>query len=300
MKKTLILFVIIITVTVVVTYQYPYKSINPGELSQGHQNLNNKCLSCHRPFQGISNNKCISCHKLTEIGFDKLLPVDAVSNTKKVLFHESFTNQDCIACHTDHKGIDPKLSLSKFEHSLLQKPVLNNCVSCHKTPENELHKQLSTDCKSCHTTTDWKASKTFNHELISTETKNNCTSCHTSPQDSFHQSAQTNCNECHTTNKWLPSTFNHSSFFKLDRDHSPNKCNTCHVDNNFKTYSCYGCHEHSQANIRGEHLEEGIKNFQNCVLCHKSGDEHDIRKYNNATNKNYDSKKRKPKKHDDD
>lgn len=296
MKKTLLLLVIIVTVAV--TYLYPHKLINPGELSQGHQNLNNKCLSCHQAFSGISNDKCISCHKLNEIGKDTL---STVLNKKKVLFHKSFINQDCIACHTDHKGVDPKLSLSKFEHSFITKPVLNNCVSCHKSPNNKLHKQLSTDCKSCHNTNNWKDFNTFNHELIVGLNKNNCIACHQSPKDAFHQSVKTNCNECHTTNKWLPSTFNHSSFFVLDKDHSPNKCSTCHVNNDFKTYTCYGCHKHSEANIRLEHLEEGIRNFQDCVLCHKSANEHDIRmpnfNKNNSQNREY---RKSDNNHDDD
>lgn len=41
-------------------------------------------------------------------------------------------------------------------------------------------------------------------------------------------------------------------------------------------YTCYGCHQHTPANIRGEHIEEGIRNFANCVDCHRSADEEDI------------------------
>jgi len=161
MKKAIILAVIIGSIAI--TYLYPHIMINPGEMTKGHQNLNNKCLSCHEPFKGISNDKCISCHKLAEIGKDTLFSIDTISNKIKIQFHESLTNQDCIACHSDHKGINPNLSLNKFEHSLLTNSVKNNCLSCHKTPDNELHKQLSTDCKSCHTTSDWKAYTTFNH-----------------------------------------------------------------------------------------------------------------------------------------
>ena len=29
--------------------------------------------------------------------------------------------------------------------------------------------------------------------------------------------------------------------------------------------------------IRREHIEEGIRDFDNCVECHRSADEHDIR-----------------------
>jgi hypothetical protein len=44
------------------------------------------------------------------------------------------------------------------------------------------------------------------------------------------------------------------------------------VANDYKKYTCYGCHEHTPANIRREHVEEGIRNFDNCVECHRSGD----------------------------
>ena len=35
-------------------------------------------------------------------------------------------------------------------------------------------------------------------------------------------------------------------------------------------YTCYGCHEHTEANIRAKHVHEGIANFTNCVSCHRS------------------------------
>lgn len=34
-------------------------------------------------------------------------------------------------------------------------------------------------------------------------------------------------------------------------------------------YTCYGCHERTAANIRREHIEEGIRKFANCVECHR-------------------------------
>jgi hypothetical protein len=33
----------------------------------------------------------------------------------------------------------------------------------------------------------------------------------------------------------------------------------------------------ADANIRGEHIEEGIRDFYNCVKCHRSANEFDIR-----------------------
>ncbi|MBK8662202.1 MAG: hypothetical protein IPN18_10510 [Ignavibacteriales bacterium] len=58
------------------------------------------------------------------------------------------------------------------------------------------------------------------------------------------------------------------SFF--DKDH-PSTCSNCHEPgNNFKTYTCYDCHEHTQTKISREHLKEGISDFSNCVKCHRS------------------------------
>ena len=94
--------------------------------------------------------------------------------------------------------------------------------------------------------------------------------------DTFHHFFIYNCYKFHTTSKWKPSTFDHSNYFVLDKDHNA-ECTTCHANNNFKAYTCYGCHEHSESKIRAEHLEEGINNFSDCASCHKSGDEHDIR-----------------------
>ena len=58
----------------------------------------------------------------------------------------------------------------------------------------------------------------------------------------------------------------------LDRDHNTT-CVTCHTGNDYKRYTCYGCHEHTPAKVRAEHEEEGIRDFENCVECHRSADE---------------------------
>jgi hypothetical protein len=112
--------------------------------------------------------------------------------------------------------------------------------------------------------------------MISAALQANCYSCHQKPADNFHQTLTDQCSKCHDTQKWSPSTFDHSAYFTLDRDHNA-KCIVCHTTNNYKEYTCYGCHEHSEGKIRGEHEEEGIYNFSNCSSCHRSGNKHDIR-----------------------
>ena len=279
MKKLIVSGIVI--ACIVLMNQFPHTMLNPGDLVEAHQNINNKCLACHDPFSGISNDKCISCHKLSSIGIDTLLVNASNLLNEKVLFHQYLSNQKCSACHTDHKGEKPKMSLSSFNHEMLPAIVISKCNSCHGQPSNQLHKQVTTNCKNCHNTEGWKSSVTFNHDMIIGVDKNNCASCHKKPNDTFHQQVKENCDRCHSTNQWKPSTFDHSVHFQLDENHNA-KCNSCHTNNNFSAYTCYGCHEHSESNIREEHDENGIYNYNNCVMCHKSGNEHDIRMKENS------------------
>ena len=71
--------------------------------------------------------------------------------------------------------------------------------------------------------------------------------------------------------------------FTLDQNHNTT-CNTCHSNNNYSSFTCYGCHEHSERKIIAEHNEEGIYNISNFASCHKSGNEHDIK--SNSLNEN--------------
>jgi hypothetical protein len=112
----------------------------------------------------------------------------------------------------------------------------------------------------------------FSHELVVSSTREQCEGCHANPVDSLHRQIKGNCKQCHTIEGWKPATFDHDEFFRFDRHHEAD-CETCHVGNDYGNYTCYGCHEHSRSNIREEHFEEGIFNYENCVECHRSGDE---------------------------
>jgi hypothetical protein len=55
-------------------------------------------------------------------------------------------------------------------------------------------------------------------------------------------------------------------------------------------------HEHNPEKIRREHIEEGIRDFRNCVECHRNANKHDIRGQSQEGGKDHERKK----KHDDD
>jgi hypothetical protein len=256
-------------------YRLPQVMINPGQLIEGHQKIKEKCLTCHVPYKGIGNDKCISCHKLSEIGKESMYQTLKNNRTGKILFHKGLANQKCSGCHTDHKGRYPEASVNSFNHEMLGTANRNNCNNCHGKPLNDLHKPLSSACHSCHKTAGWKTDLSFDHEMIHGADKRNCAGCHKKPDNDYHQFIKSNCGKCHNLNKWKPSSFDHSTYFRLDSDHQTT-CKTCHQNNNFNTFTCYGCHEHSERNIKAEHNEEGIYGFNDCAGCHKSGDKYGI------------------------
>ena len=188
---------------------------------------------------------------------------------------------DCFACHQPFAGA-----------------ASSRCVSCHRPEQigrltttgrpivkplaaTPFHQKLvSQDCVACHSdhagVKRFRQQGRFDHALLDKDARAQCQSCHKPPADTLHRKVSGNCSQCHSQDRWVPATFDHDKWFTLDRDHDT-RCVTCHVRNDYSRYTCYGCHEHSLASIRREHIEEGIDKFDDCVECHRSGDEHDIR-----------------------
>ena len=227
MSKRLILFIItaIVVVLVFLVFTQPQLMISPGKVIDAHREFAEDCFKCHTPMLGSTAQKCIACHTVAEIGIKTTKGRDITRDAKDAAFHQELVVAECVACHSDHKGV------MKFR------------------PANQ-----------------------FSHALLPPATQRQCDHCHDNPGDSLHKKIKGNCGECHTQDAWQPATFEHEKYFRFDRDHDTD-CDTCHVDNNYARYTCYGCHEHSRSNVREEHLEEGIKDFKNCVECHRSADE---------------------------
>jgi hypothetical protein len=110
------------------------------------------------------------------------------------------------------------------------------------------------ECSQCHGDKAWKPAH-FDHKLLAPAVLDRCESCHNAPNDRTHRQTQGGCKSCHKTDAWKPATFDHDKYFVLDRDHQTS-CETCHKNNDYSRYTCYGCHEHSEAKVRAEHLEE--------------------------------------------
>jgi len=164
-------------------------------------------------------------------------------------------------------------------HAAFRRPPASSCSAsnCHepgkvgkKAAITDLHKKLEgQDCLSCHTEHKGATGKitiAFDHrELLKTQ---GCADCHKGPKDELHISAGRNCRSCHTTKAWKPSTYDHIKFFPLEKEHKV-ACNKCHDTSSYKNYTCMNCHAHATRGIIEEHREEGVRNYGDCLRCHR-------------------------------
>ncbi len=227
MKNKIVILIVLanLAALVLLTIFTPHLMIVPGKPIDAHAELATDCFACHTPFLGSTPEKCIQCHKVAEIGIKTTKGLSIAKEKKNVAFHQKLTEEDCVACHSDHKGVKAFRPIGRFSHQLLEPALEKQCDGCHDKPVDTLHLEI-----------------------------------------------MGNCGQCHTQERWIPATFDHEQYFRFDKHHTTD-CKTCHVDNDYASYTCYGCHEHSRSKIREEHVEEGIYDYEKCVDCHRSGDE---------------------------
>jgi hypothetical protein len=271
-------------------------SLNAHQLTAPRQPFT--CADCHQEdVAAFSLDTCNSCHRQTDLGFMTAHTLsfgsacldchDGVDRFGKNFEHNAFSFKitgkhigvACVQCHINARG------LSDF-------PVtLQDCHSCHFNDDPH-EGRFGADCSQCHTADGWTPA-TFDHNLSAFKlegkhaevaceschvnqqfkgTPTDCYSCH--QQDDEHNGQNgMDCAVCHATSAWTPAEFNGQHTFPLNHGDGAT-CATCHPAG-FTTYTCYGCHEHNEGEVRSEHLEEGIGDFQNCMECHPDGEEHE-------------------------
>lgn len=243
---------LIVLLLVMLGIQYAGYFYSPGDLVKGHIKL--ECQNCHTPFKRVSPETCSTekCHPQISIG----------KTTTIVDLHKKTSSKNCLTCHTDHVGVNGKATKS-FDHDIL--PSFSKCVECHKAEGDRVHKdRYSDDCASCHTTKSWKKISFF-HEKAKWQ---KCIECHRIPKDEMHTNDDTKCLECHNTKAWKPSSYNHDKYFLIDKDHKV-ACSKCHDAGTYNLYTCLNCHEHATRKIIREHQKEGMRNFGDCLWCHR-------------------------------
>ena len=243
------------------------------------------CSDCHteldQSFMGqhtaTFGAECLPCHDGVDrygAGFDhSQVPFTLVGKHAEV---------PCAECHVQASTVD----------ALQQTPQA--CYSCH-AKDDEHKGDFGQDCGQCHSADDW-ANATFDHSKskfpltgahadvdcdkchVNGEFKGtaaDCVSCHEEP--GFHANAfgaqSTQCAVCHTTTAWTPAEFP-LAHDAIPIDHGAEEqmpsCKTCHPTD-VNTYSCYGCHEHSESRVQGEHEGLPAAELADCIRCHPGG-----------------------------
>ena len=203
----------------------------------------------------------------------------------------------CRECHTERNWKEIPFDHDKTRYPLLGKHRPAKCESCHRDYQADFvatHvRDWGATCRGCHEGTDRFTA--FRHDttdfrLVGAHVRTQCAACHTGTrtfaafakapntcagchreEDAHRGRFGTDCGACHNPSRWDDAEFDHT--FPLNHGGETSiACATCHTEMpSFRTYTCYGCHEHAPAIIREEHLDEGIRDFRNCFECHRTG-----------------------------
>jgi len=268
------------------------KLFMPGDVIQGHEELESDCKNCHVRLRDTTQTKlCLDCHEST-----------AIDISKKRGFHgkNKKARSDCNVCHTEHKGRDANiiwLDKDSFDHKLTNfvlhgKHLQSGCSDCHKSGEkyreaklacvschkdDDIHNnKLGNKCQKCHSPKAWLEEK-FDHEktkfrLRGAHTKVSCASCHIenkfkntpkkcvschAVKDVHQNRFGSSCGECHKTSQWSKTSFDHNrdTSFVLKGKHRLPKCKICHVDR------------------KSKRIDKNRKP-RNCYSCHRLDDVH--------------------------
>ncbi len=128
-------------IAVVLVFVYPHLMVSPGPVVAGHAEIASDCFACHAPFRGASSDRCVACHAVSGIGLRTTKGQTLPPKAAKAAFHQNLSEQNCMACHSDHAS--PKLTQrhrKTFSHAMLRTAVQDQCQSCHRSPADKLHK----------------------------------------------------------------------------------------------------------------------------------------------------------------
>jgi len=186
---------------------------------------------------------CADCHPKDLMSFDQAICADCHAGIDAGFMkqHEATYGKDCLPCH-DGSG-RPTVDHSKFPFKLTGKHAKVACDKCHPSARSlQDFQKAPQDCYSCHA------------------------------KDDEHQgSFGPRCEQCHTTENWTDATFDHA-VFPVDHGSDEHKatCETCHPAD-VKSYTCYGCHAHSEGNVRDQHEGQSLAELADCIRCHPGG-----------------------------
>ena len=250
--------VVLVVVVVALTLVLGPTLFSPGSLNAqaktaplggvaSHAKLGNRCGACHTaPWSSQTMaDKCMACHK------DISAEISGKTGLHGALL--STVKPTCGGCHPDHRGANATLTELTGSFSA----GMHNSFAFKLTG-----KHATIPCSACHANA--KSLQDFQ------KTPQDCNSCH-GKSDPHKGSFGTQCGSCHNTSGWGGASFNHDIFpVNHGTDKQASTCQTCHPSGT-TTYTCFGCHEHTQSNVVGQHEGKSLSQLTNCIQCHKGG-----------------------------
>lgn len=195
---------------------------------------------------------CADCHAADTFAFDDALCESCHREYQPAFVdeHVAVWGADCRSCHDGTAATGSAFDHARTAFALTGAHVRVECRACHQDAATaRAVAQPPTECVGCHR-----------------------------DDDTHRGSMGEDCAACHGTSTWEDAQFDHT-FPLTHGSRRPSECELCHQDapRSYERYTCYGCHEHSPANIAGEHREEGISAAEmvDCVRCHPTGREHE-------------------------
>lgn len=258
----------------------------------------NACVACHLDVhQGTLSADCSRCH--TTEGFQWVSGI-RIHQTTLFPLQGAHLVVTCESCHGDDRGG-------------AYSPISTDCLACHReefeAPRTLDHvaNGFSGDCLECHTPRSFSDVRSFNHALFSggfqllgaherlrceachlpggglqfpvPASQEECLACHQADFQREHGSGlPATCLDCHNMNTWDDVDFDHdAAFFPISSGKHRgvwNDCSACHTTpGNYSSFSCLGCHEHSQSRMDAEHEDEPGYTYESsaCLSCHPTG-----------------------------
>jgi len=282
-----------------------------------HADFERECLHCHAPVRCLSANLCQDCHlevareRGESEGLHGLMP----GTEKCQACHPEHQGREVALVDVPFGSINHE-RLGGYELGLHETDYEGNPLNCGSCHGGGGHEATSEGCEGCHAAEAPEAVAAhvvahgrrcvgchdgqdrmidFEHDAIylleGAHEEADCSDCH--PKLAFSEEVRVcagcheepevhvgqfgvDCGRCHTAVAWVPAELR-EHVFRLDHGGEGEVgCETCH-GGRYTEYSCYGCHEHGQAEMEGFHAGEGIEELEPCGECHPTGREGEAR-----------------------
>lgn len=202
-------------------------------------------LSGHRRTAAGAKVTCMQCHPAGLAQFDQTTCTSCHTALKSAFMsrHTSSYGPHCLGCHNGSDRYGAGFDHRGFTFHLTGKHATITCYSCH-TGAISLQAMRSTP--------------------------QGCYSCH-AKSDKHKGALGRQCGQCHTSAAWTGAKFDHT-IFPVDHGRSERvaTCKTCHPAD-VTTYTCFGCHRHTEATIAARHEGRSLAEIADCIRCHAGG-----------------------------